>query len=356
MAAPRRDAGPAGMSDSPTGLAGRRILITGGLGFIGSNLAHALVQHGAEVALVDALVAEHGANRHNIAGLEGRVAVHSLDLRDGERLGPVLDGIDTVFNLAGQTSHLDSMNNPRLDLEYNCAAQLSLLEACRRHAPAARIVFASTRQIYGKPHYLPVDETHPLSPVDINGVNKLAGEYYHRLYSEIYGIPSVSLRLTNIYGPRMRIKDARQTFLGTWIRCVLTGAPIEVWGGEQLRDLVYVDDAVSALIAAVGLTGRNGGIFNVGGTERVSLRDLANQLIQLNGAGTVHVRSFPEDRKKIDIGDYYADSGRLHAATGWQPQTSLEAGLRATLAYFRTQLEHYLPEPPRHQPASAPQR
>ena len=333
------------MSAAAGHVSGRRILITGGLGFIGSNLAHALVQQGATVALVDALVPEHGGNRHNIAGLEGRVAVHTLDLRDGERLAPALDGIDTVFNLAGQTSHLDSMNNPRLDLEYNCAAQLSLLEACRRHAPAARIVFASTRQIYGKPHYLPVDESHPLSPVDINGVNKLAGEYYHRLYSEIYGLPSVSLRLTNIYGPRMRIKDARQTFLGTWIRCVLTGEPIEVWGGEQLRDLVYVDDAVNALMAAVGLTALTGGIFNVGGTERVSLRDLADQLVRLNGAGTVNVRTFPEDRKKIDIGDYYADSGRLLAAAGWQPRITLEAGLRATLAYFRQHLEHYLPDP-----------
>ncbi len=228
----------------------RQVLITGGLGFIGSNLARRLVDAGADVTLVDSLIPEYGGNPFNIHGIEDRVSVNITDVRDPHSMRHLIQGKDYLFNLAGQTSHMDSMSDPFTDLEINCRAQLSILEACRNYNPDVRLVFASTRQLYGKPERLPVDEHHLLRPVDVNGINKMAGEWYHILYNNVYGIPATSLRLTNTYGPRMRIKDARQTFLGIWIKLVLEGKPFEVWGGEQLRDFTYVDDAVDAFLLA----------------------------------------------------------------------------------------------------------
>ena len=214
---------------------GRRVLITGGLGFIGSNLARALVDALADAwSLVDSLVPEYGGNRHNVAGLEDRLRINISDVRDEHSLRYLVRGQDFLFNLAGQTSHLDSMTDPFTDLEINCRAQLSILEACRHENPGVKIVFASTRQIYGRPQRLPVDEKHPIAPVDVNGINKTAGEWYHLLYGEVYGLRVSALRLTNTYGPRMRVRDARQTFLGYWLRLAVEGRPIEIFGdGEQ---------------------------------------------------------------------------------------------------------------------------
>ena len=228
--------------------AGQRVLITGGAGFIGSNLARRLVRLGAKVTLVDSMVPEYGGNLRNLAGLGRKVQLNISDVRDVHSLPHFVAGQHFLFNLAGQTSHLDSMTDPQTDLEINARAQLSILEACRLHNPEIRIVFASTRQIYGRPEYLPVDEKHPLRPVDVNGINKLAGESYHLLYNEVHGIRSCVLRLTNTIGPGMRIKDARQTFLGIWLCRLLEGKPFEVWGGAQLRDFTYVDDAVEAFL------------------------------------------------------------------------------------------------------------
>jgi UDP-glucose 4-epimerase len=247
-----------------------------------------------------------------------------------------------VFNLAGQTSHLDSMRDPQTDLELNCRAQLSLLEACRAHAPDAKVVFASTRQIYGRPDYLPVDEIHPLRPVDINGVHKLAAETYHLLYSRVYGLKSVALRLTNTYGPRMRIKDARQTFLGVWIRDALQGRPFEVWGGDQLRDFSYVEDVVEALLLAAARPEVEGGAYNLSGLpQRISLGETARLLARLADA-RFEVCEFPSERKRIDIGDYYADDGLFRRMTGWLPRTALADGLQRTLEFYRPKLEAYL--------------
>src|SRR5689334_5096250 len=226
----------------------RQVLITGGLGFIGSNLARRLVGLGAKVLLVDSLIPEYGGNLFNIAGIEDQVQVNISDVRDEHSMPYLVQGQDYLFNLAGQTSHLDSMNDPYTDLEINCRSQLSILEACRKYNPHIKVVFASTRQIYGKPDYLPVDEKHLLRPVDVNGINKMAGEWYHILYNNVYGIRACALRLTNTYGPRMRVKDARQTFLGIWIRLILEGKPFEVWEGEQLRDFTYIEDAIDALL------------------------------------------------------------------------------------------------------------
>jgi len=248
-----------------------------------------------------------------------------------------------LFNLAGQTSHMDSMQDPETDLEINCRAQLSILETCRRYNPDIKIVFASTRQIYGKPDYLPVDEHHPLRPTDVNGINKMAGEWYHILYNNVYGLRACALRLTNTYGPRMRVKDARQTFLGIWLRLLVEGKPFEVWGdGEQLRDFTYVDDAVAALLLAAAQETTNGQVYNLGGCEVVSLKALAELLVEVNGAGDFQVRAFPNDRKRIDIGDYYADDKKIHTDLGWEPHTPLRMGLEQTLRFYREHLPHYL--------------
>jgi UDP-glucose 4-epimerase len=320
---------------------GAKVLITGGLGFIGSNLARRLVDLGAHVTLVDSLVPQYGGHRFNIDGLEHRLQVNISDVRDPYSLRTHVAGQDFLFNLAGQTSHLDSMEDPFTDLDINCRAQLSILETCRQFNPTARIVFASTRQIYGRPDHLPVDERHPLRPVDVNGINKLAGEFYHRLYHDVYELPACVLRLTNTYGPRMRIKDARQTFVGVWIRLILEGQPFEVWGGEQLRDFTYVDDCVEALLLAAVLPEAAGQVFNLGGCEATSLVDLARLLVELNGRGQFVQREFPAERKRIDIGDYYADDALIRRTLGWQPKVTLRDGLSRTLEFFRHNLDHY---------------
>jgi UDP-glucose 4-epimerase len=322
--------------------AGRRVLITGGLGFIGSNLARELVEAGAELVLVDSLVPEYGGRRGNLAGIEDRVHVNISDVRDEHSLRALVRGQDVIFNLAGQTSHLDSMADPYTDLEINCRAQLSILEACRHNNPQATVVFASTRQLYGRPQYLPVDERHPPSPVDVNGINKLAGEWYHLLYGEVYGIRVSVLRLTNTYGPRMRVKDARQTFLGYWLRLLLTGRPVTVFGdGEQCRDFTYVDDAVRAFLLAATRAEAAGGVFNLGSGEVVTLRELAELLVRVVGEGSYELVPFPPDRRAIDIGDYYGDYAHIRETLGWQPRIDLEDGLARTVAFYREHGEEF---------------
>lgn len=322
--------------------AGARVLITGGLGFIGSNLAHRLVELGANVTLVDSLIPEYGGNLYNIAGIEDRVRVNIADVRDEYSMNYLVQGQDVLFNLAGQTSHLDSMRNPYIDLDINCRAQLSILEACRKHNPGITVVYASTRQIYGKPDYLPVDERHLLHPVDVNGINKMAGEWYHILYNNVYGIRACALRLTNTYGPRMRVKDARQTFLGIWIRNVIEGKPIQVWGdGRQLRDFTYIDDCVDALLLAALHPAASGQIFNLGGLEVINLRDLAALTVEVAGGGSFEIIPYPADRKPIDIGDYYADDRRIRTMLGWQPRIDLRTGLARTIAFYREHRHHY---------------
>ena len=323
--------------DLSEGFAARRVLITGGLGFIGSTLARELVEVGARVTLIDSLIPEYGGSRANIEGIEDRVDVHVSDVRDEHSMNEHVRGHDVIFNLAGQTSHLDSMVDPYTDLEINCRAQLSILESCRRNNPEAKVVFASTRQLYGRPRYLPVDEEHPVSPVDVNGINKAAGEWYHLVYGDVYGIPVAVLRLTNTYGPRMRVRDARQTFLGYWVRLLVEGEELVVWGdGTQRRDFNYVDDAVRAFLLAALRDEANGKIYNLGDERHVSLHDLAELLVNVNdGAGSYRLEPFPADREAIDIGDYYSDFARIRGELGWEPEVSLEDGLERTVAFYR---------------------
>ena len=321
---------------------GARVLITGGLGFIGANLARRLVELGAQVTLVDSLIPEYGGNLFNIRGLEEHLRVNISDVRDEHSMRSLVQGQDFLFNLAGQTSHMDSMQDPYTDLDINTRAQLFILEACRKVNPAVRIVYASTRQIYGKPERLPVDESHLLRPVDVNGINKMAGEWYHILYNNVYALRACALRLTNTYGPRMRIRDARQTFLGVWVRLLLEGKPFEVWGGEQLRDFSFVDDAAEAFLIAALDPAAEGRVYNLGGDCVISLRALADLLLEVNGGGEYHLREYPAERKRIDIGDYYADDTLIRSTLGWQPRTPLREGLRHTLDYYRTNLSEYL--------------
>jgi len=331
-----------GIHDYAGAYRGSRVLITGGMGFIGSNLAHRLVELDAQVTLVDSLIPIYGGNQRNIAGIEHRVRVNIADVRDEYSMNYLVQGQDYLFNLAGQTSHLDSMTDPYTDLEINCRAQLSILEACRKHNPHLKLVYASTRQIYGKPDYLPVDERHLLHPVDVNGVNKMAGEWYHILYNNVYGIRACALRLTNTYGPRMRVKDARQTFLGIWIKRLIDEEPIQVFGdGSQIRDFNYVDDVVEALLLAGASSAADGGIFNLGSDETINLRDLAALMIDINGGGSFEIVPFPPDRKAIDIGDYYADYRLIQGRLGWRPKVPLREGLRRTLEFYRREREYY---------------
>ena len=323
-----------------------KVLITGGLGFIGANLARALVLQGAHVTLADSLIPQYGGNLFNIADFREKVSVNVCDVRDAHAMAYLVQGQDYLFNLAGQTSHMDSMTDPQTDLDINAAAQLSILEACRKTNPLIKIVFASTRQLYGKPDYLPVDERHPIRPVDVNGINKLAGEWYHLLYNNVYGIRACALRLTNTYGPGMRVKDARQTFLGIWVRLLIEGKPIQVFGdGLQLRDFNYVDDCVAALLLAGASDIANGKVYNLGSSEVVGLKALAEMLVELGHdlelGGSYELASFPQERKAIDIGDYYSDFSLISRELGWQPMVDLRSGLNKTLEYYQAHHQHY---------------
>jgi UDP-glucose 4-epimerase len=321
---------------------GKNVLITGGLGFIGSNLAHRLVAWDAKVRIVDSANPAAGGNRFNLAGIESRVELQIADLRDAAVVNEMIQGQDILFNLAGLVSHLDSMQFPQNDLNVNAACQLAIIEACRTQNPAIKIVYAGTRQVYGRARYQPVDENHPIDPVDYNGVTKRAGEMYHIVGQRVYGLHAASLRMTNTYGPRMYCKDARLTFLGDWIRRLFAGQPIEIYGtGQQIRDLNYVDDVVDALLLTVSSAAATGQVYNLGSPEPIRLLDLARLMIEIFGGGHYEIRAFPPERLRIDIGDYQGNYSKIQAELGWQPQISLRDGLARTFDYYRQQQEHY---------------
>jgi UDP-glucose 4-epimerase len=324
----------------------KNVLITGGCGFIGSNLARRLVGLGARVTLVDSLIPEYGGNLNNIYDIRDQVTVNISDVRDPYSMRQLVRGQHFLFNLAGQTSHMDSMQNPRTDLSINAEAQLSILEACREINPGVRIVFASTRQLYGKPKYLPVDEKHPIEPVDVNGINKWAGEWYHLLYQRVYGIPCTVLRLTNTYGPSMRVKDARQTFVGIWIKSVVEGSTFKIFGdGSQKRDFNYVEDVVDAMVLAATRDLAVGKIYNLGSKEVVSLNQLAKILVSSTSSGLFEKVPFPADRKMIDIGDYFSNFDLINQELGWAPLIHLADGLQKTVEYYRRFSKNYWDQP-----------
>jgi UDP-glucose 4-epimerase len=322
---------------------GRRVLVTGALGFIGSNLCRTLADLGARVLAVDSLLPDYGGNLFNLAGYEEKVRINIADVR-GHGMGYLVRDQDVLFNLAGQVSHIDSMTDPFTDLEINCRSQLSILEALRQHNPEAKIVYAGTRQIYGRPQRLPVDEQHLLNPTDVNGINKISGEMYHLVYHSVYGIRASSLRLTNTYGPRQLIRHARQGFIGWFVRQVVLGEEIQIFGdGQQRRDFDYVDDTVDAFLRAGAMDAADGQVFNLGGERAVSLLELAQLMIEIAGSrSSYRLTPFPPERKRIDIGDFHADTTKIRETLGWSPTIGLRDGLTRTIEYYQRNREHYL--------------
>jgi len=317
-------------------------MVTGGLGFIGSNLAHRLVEWGADILIVDSLIPDYGGNLFNVEDIKDKVRINIADIRDRNGMDYLVRGQDYIFNLAGQGSHVDSMRDPYTDLEINCRSQLSLLEACRYNNPTVKIVYASTRQVYGVPDYLPVDERHLLHPTDVNGINKMAGEWYHILYNNVYGIRATSLRLTNTYGPRQLMKHNRQGFIGWFIRLAIDGQEISVYGdGKQLRDLNYVYDVAESFLLAGASEKANGHVFNLGGLHPVSLLEIVEMLMELCPQASYRLVPFPQDKKRIDIGDYYGDYSKIKATLGWEPEVPLREGLAETIDFYRQHREHY---------------
>lgn len=332
------------LPDYLTYYAKRRVLITGGLGFIGSNLARRLAALGSQVLLVDSLVPDYGGNRFNLAGIEDQVTVNIADVRDPYAMSALVPGYEVLFNLAGQVSHLDSMTDPFTDLEINARSQLFILEACRQHNPEIKIVYAGTRQSYGRPLYLPLDEEHRNRPTDINGVNKLAGEWYHLVYGQAHGLRTCSLRLTNTYGPRQLIKHSRQGFIAWFVRLAMEGREIQVYGdGQQRRDLTYVDDVVDAFLRAGASDAANGHVLNLGGQAPISLLELAHLIVELAGQGSVRLIPWPDARRRIDVGDVYSSYELIRRTLGWQPTTPLRAGLEQMIGFYREHGQHYWP-------------
>ena len=313
----------------------KNVLITGGLGFIGSTLAIKLADIDANVTVVDSLLPDGGGNLFNIEPVKDKIKVNISDIRDKNSMDYLVRDQDYLFNLAGTLSHIDSMNDPFTDLEINCVSQLRILESCRENNPDIKIVFTGTRGQYGKCLYTPVDEKHPFMPVDVNGINKIAGEQYHILYSNVYGIKACSLRLTNTYGPRHQMKHPRQGVLNWFIRQIIDGEKIKIYGsGGQIRDTNYVGDVVDALLLAMMYEETAGEVYNIGG-EPFSLVDFVEKLIEVNGGGSYEIIEYPGELKTIEIGNYIANYDKFSTLTGWKPKVSLEEGLKRALAYYK---------------------
>jgi UDP-glucose 4-epimerase len=325
---------------------GRPVMVTGGMGFIGSNLARRLVELGARVIVVDSLIPGYGGNHFNLDGVEDRLTLNVADIRQQSTMNYLVQGHDVIFNLAGQVSHIDSIRDPQTDLDINCRAQLVLLEACRHNNPGTKVVYAGTRQVYGRPDSLPVSERHLVRPTDVNGINKVAGEYYHLVYNDVFGVRACSLRLTNIYGPRQLIRHNRQGFIGWFIRLAIEDREIEIYGdGSQIRDFVYVDDAVDAFLRAGMSDACNGMTLNVGGAEPTAHRALVDLLLRVAGSGRARMVPWPVEKKAIDIGSFYSDSTLIASVLGWTPRVTLEEGLRRTVAFYREHRAHYVDGP-----------
>lgn len=312
------------------------------LGFIGSNLAIHLIQLGAKITLVDTLHAQYSGALFNIEPIKEQTTLIAADMGDRSVMARVIAEPDCIFNLAGQISHIDSMKHPQHDLAVNAFSHLSIVKMCRKLNPGVKIIYAGTRQVYGIPQYLPVDEKHPVAPIDYNGISKMAGEWYHMVAHRNFGLRAVSLRMTNVYGPRMRVKDARKTFIGEWFRLLIEGKELQVFGnGQQMRDLNYIDDVILALLLIAAHPQSEGKIYNLGGDEPISLLNLAKLMIEINGKGSYHLKPFPSSRKRIDIGSYYADYTKINQETGWKPAIRLAEGIERTLAYYRQYKKHY---------------
>lgn len=317
------------------------ILITGGLGFIGSTLAIAEVKRGNKVKVIDALLPDYGGNKFNIQQIEEEIEIETGDVRNTKLMEKLVKKKDIVYSLAGTLSHVDSMTDPFTDLEINCVSQLTLLEACRKYNPETKILFAGTRNQYGRAKYLPVDENHPMEPVDVNGINNIAAEWFYRLYHNVHGLRTCSLRLTNVYGPRHQMKHPRQGVLNWFIRQLIDGKTVELFGdGSQIRDINFVSDVVSAFMSAADSSKSIGEVFNLGG-DAVSLESFVKSAIKVFGKGDFRTIPFPAERQSIEVGDYVADRSKIKAKLGWEPEVSLESGLKKTFDYYLKYKKYY---------------
>lgn len=316
----------------------RSALVVGGLGFIGAALVERLVKAGCRVAVLDCLL-EGGGGREDHAVPGAQVVVG--DARDRALVESLAEGREAVFNLAGRGGHLDSVRDPEGDMEHNLRGPLSVLEACRRAAPRASLVHASTRQVYGRAERLPVDESHPVRPVDPNGVHKAAAEQLCLQYASVHGMRVCALRLTNVYGPRMRVRDERQNFVGAWIGRLLRGEELVMYDGRLRRDHLFVEDAVDAFLAAAASTEAVGRAINVGSGLPTTFQALAECLGELHAGTRWRLEPLPEERRAIDIGDSWCEIGLARALTGWSPRTPLRDGLRRTLEFYYDHAETY---------------
>lgn len=321
---------------------GRNILITGGAGFLGSNLAHALVQRGSLVTVFDAELPLYGGNRFNLHGIDDRITLRAGDVRTAADVDAAVAGQDVVFHLAAQVSYIDSLVEPFLDLDMNALGTLRVLDAVRRLAPNAHLVFSSSRLVYGKILTNPVDESHPTEPLSIYGVHKLTAEKYCRIAYDRHETRTTILRIPNPYGPRQQMKHPKYSIVGWFIRQALEGKPLTVYGdGTQERDYIFVDDVTDAFLRAAASEQASGEVYNVGTHERVRFVDMVNAVIEIVGAGQIEYVPWPGAYEKNETGDYIADTRKIERALGWQAHVPLREGIQRTVAYYRQNRQHY---------------
>lgn len=321
---------------------GRSVLITGGLGFVGSNLAIRLAEEGANVTLVDSMLPLYGGNLFNVEPVRDRVTINFSDIRDRNSMNYLVRGQDFVFHLAGQVSHVDSITDPFNDVEINVNGTLTVLEACRRFNPQARVIFTGTRGQYGPSVKLPVDESAPMNPMGMYAITNLTAEKIVLMYHDVHRVPGACLRITNTYGPRHQMRHNRYGVLNWFVRLAMDDETIPAMGdGRILRDFVYIDDLVDALLQTGASDAAYGQVFNVGSGGPISFIDLIRRIIDVTGSGKFEFAPFTSERKALEPGDYWADITKIRTVIGWNPRTSLEEGLRRTVDYYRKHRDHY---------------
>lgn len=323
-------------------LAGKHVLITGGAGMLGSTIAHLAYREGASVTVLDALLPLYGGNLFNLKDISDGIEFVQGDIRDREIVDQVVKGQDMVFNLAAQVSYVDSNTDPHLDIDINCRGIVNVLESCRQFAPQARVLFSSSRFVYGRIEYSPVDEVHPFNCLSIYGIHKLAGEKYHRYYFEAYGLPATSLRIANPYGPRQQMKHGKYGIVNWFIRQALDGKPLTVFGeGGQKRDYIFSEDLAEAFLAVALSPQTAGETYNLGSGGGSSFLEMTRTIAKYVPDTDIRQVEWPKDRYFVETGDYIADIQKLQQATGWQPQIDLEEGIARTVDYYRSHRVHY---------------
>lgn len=320
---------------------GKNVLVTGGTGFIGSSLSHVLVKLGANVTVVDAMLPLYGGNEFNLKGIQEQVKFVEGDIRDEKLMAELVAGKDIIYNFAAQVSYIDSKEQPFLDLDINGKGHLTVLEAVRTHAPEAKVVFSSSRMVYGKILTVPVNESHPTEPLSLYGIHKLLGEKYYQYYWNTFGIPTISVRIPNPYGPRQQMKHSKYSIVGWFVRQAMEGKSITVFGdGSQERDYLYIDDIVDAFLHLT-MRGESGEVYNIGTHERIRFGDMVDAVIESVGNGKKEFVPWPENYEKNETGNYIADTSKIQVVTGWTPQVPLKEGIKRMVDYYKEHKSHY---------------